>query len=553
MKKLVKYSCILMLAFAVSSCEDVLDGSPESFIATETFYNNIDEAEIALNGAYSVINANNVNGVGNNDTFGGSLYYVLNGGTDEMIDRNQSDRVLSFSTAAYTGEESQLVNNWYFWYAGINAANVLIDRVPLMVASSQEEEIRKNEIIAEATFLRGIYHMYLAKMFGAIPVNTTPIAEPNQGRQSLEIVYTQIIEDLQYAYNNLNETSAILGRANKWVAGAYLAKTYCYLGSSKMNNVGESLNFALNSFQWVDANDIYTKALTILNSLETESGYVLIDEYDRLFRETTAADQRKECFLMAEGTNQENQQATNYWFRILLARGNGGTFPLGAGPTDFVPTGELYLKYDEADIRRDHNLTRGFANNSPTEMIDEALYYVPLPVNNVKNDRFYSQGKFRQLPYETRGLARFNSAGNFPLLRFADVLLLKAEAQYYTGDETGARTTISKVRLRAAGNDVAVRDALDIAYNKADFIEELLDERSRELCFECQRRFDLVRFGRHESAIEALEIGVGKWNTDPTITTLKGNWVGNEFKMWFPIPKTQTVINPNLLPNNPGY
>nr|WP_319268621.1 RagB/SusD family nutrient uptake outer membrane protein [uncultured Draconibacterium sp.] len=550
MKRLYKISYIFIIALTLFACDDMLDGSPESFITTETFYNTIEEADIALSGAYSVINANNVAGRGNRNTFANGLLYMLNGGTDEMILRDGNDQVRPFGVASYNGEESHLIYNWYYWYAGINAVNILLDRPELMDVAEADEN-RKNEMIAEARFLRGIYHMYLAKMFGGIPVNTTAIADPMQERQSLEAVYTQVTEDLLYAYNNLNNRATHLGRADKWIAGAYLAKTYCYLGSCKTNNVSENLNFPLNSFQWVDANEMYSKALPILSDIERDGGYVLVEEYDRLFRATTSEDQRKECLFMAEANDNLTTRSTNNWYRILLGRGN---YRQGGGPTDFLPTVELYKIYDAADIRRDHNLTDGLQRNPVPVDIDGYTYYTPFLIKDIdKAGRNYSQSKFRVQGIESRTFTdKFNTEGNFPLIRLADVLLLKAEAEYYTGDEPGARNTISKVRLRAAGNDTSVRDALDVAYNKSDFAEELLEERSRELCFECQRRFDLIRFGKHLEAVANLGPGSGQWNSEQQIAALKANWSGHDFKIWYPIPKDQATINTNLV-QNPGY
>ena len=139
------------------------------------------------------------------------------------------------------------------------------------------------------------------------------------------------------------------------------------------------------------------------------------------------------------------------------------------------------------------------------------------------------------------------AATSLPLLRYADVLLLHAEAQFFTGDEPGARTTLSSVRQRAV-QAPAVVDDLNTAYFKSDFVEELLDERSRELCFENWRRFDLARFNKYNDAISSLTSDAGFYNS--VVPSLQQNWKPE--KVWFPIPLPQRDLNPNL-DQNPGF
>ena len=146
-----------------------------------------------------------------------------------------------------------------------------------------------------------------------------------------------------------------------------------------------------------------------------------------------------------------------------------------------------------------------------------------------------------------KALTSWASDLNFPLLRYADILLLNAEALYMTGDEAAARNVLTTVRERVANSDV---NLLNTAYYKVDFIEELIDERTRELCFEGVRRFDLLRFGVFTDVITSLstEKTVGFYNTN--VVTLQANWA--EFKIWFPIPISETDVNLNLV-QNPGW
>ena len=532
--------------FLVSSCsEDFLETVPYSFTSPENFYQTEDDFELAINGCYDVLNAMSVQGLGNVSTWARGLYFMLNGSTDEMI-TNGSQGGLDYAPwglASYTSDSQFLRYNWFFWYAGINRANFILEKIE---GVTFVDEDRKNEIIGEATFLRGLYHYYLAMLFGAVPTYTTSVQDGTKARQSVEEVYALVIEDLKYAYENLPDRASIQGRANKWSAGGFLVKTYTYLGSSKVNNVGASLNFPLNSFDWVDSDDMYSKALTVSNDIILSSGYELIDEYDYLFRETTRSAQYRETLFAAEASDDPGNYKVHAIINNLIPQGNRNT--VGGGYGWQRPLGELYFKYDFAeDLRASHNLTGNFGGPYGEEDIEGVNYFYPRPLVGTPNTGWYCCGKFRMRDPAEKAIAVWASDINFPLLRFAEILLLNAEAKYYTGDEPGARTVLTTLRDRAAITDV---NLLNTAYYKTDFVQELLDERSRELCFEGVRKIDLRRFGVTTEVINSLgeTAADGFYNTN--VPTLKANWA--EYKIWFPVPISEIDVNPNLV-QNPGW
>lgn len=538
---------IFVAALILQSCNDTfLDAVPYSFTSPENFYLTEGDFEMAINGCYDVLNAGSVQGIGNYDTWSRGLYFMCNGSTDEMITQGAAGGAdyASWGLAAYTSDNKFIKYNWFYFYAGINRCNYLLEKIP---GIAFENTNRKDEIIGEATFLRGLYHYYLAQLFGGIPVYTTSVQDPLASRQPLDKVYEQIIADFTFAYNNLNDRSANKGGANKWTAAGYLTKVYTYLGSCKKNNAGESLNFQLNSFNWVNADEMYSKAVAITNDIVVNSGYKLIDRYDFNFRETTRSYQYEECLMLAEASSDPGLQKINIWLNCLTPQGNSNV--TGGGYGWQRPLGEIYWKYKSEDKRFKHNVTGnlgGSTANLTFEVIDGITYYNPVDISN-PNTGLLSCGKFRYRDPKQKSLPTWATDGSFPLLRYADILLLRAEALYYTGKESEARDVITQVRQRAATSDVS---ALNTAYYKADFVQELLDERSRELCFEGQRRFDLMRFGKYSSVIASLsaEKSVGWYNT--AVPTLQSNW--QEYKIWLPLPVSEVDINPNLQ-QNPGW
>ena len=542
MKKIIYI--ILALGFLMSSCgEDFLETVPYSFTSPENFYQTEADYELAINGVYDVINGTGIQGQGNLPTWGRGLYFMLNGTTDEMVANGATGGVTyaPFGNASYTSDSELLRYNWFYWYAGLSRANFVIENIEKVTFSNTT---RQAEIKGEAIFLRGLYHYYLANLFGGVPVYTTSVQDPDAARQPLSEVYPQIIADFTYAYDNLPDRSSITGRANKWTAAGFLVKVYTYLGSCKTNNVGASMAFALNSFDWVDAADMYSKALTVSNDIIANSGYKRTEKYDYLFRETTRSAQYEETLLAAEACDDPGNYKINVILNNLCPQGNRNT--VGGGYGWQRPLGELYEKYDNEDFRKNHNLTANFSGPITEEDIDGVNYYAPRPLPHAITGWFCC-GKFRMRDPKEKALIAWASDLNFPLLRYADILLLNAEARYMTGDEPGARNVFTTVRERVALTDV---NLLNTAYYKTDFIEELLDERSRELCFEGVRRWDLMRFGVFTDVINSLttDKSLGFYNTN--VSTLQANW--EEFKIWFPIPSSETDVNLNLV-QNPGW
>jgi hypothetical protein len=218
----------------------------------------------------------------------------------------------------------------------------------------------------------------------------------------------------------------------------------------------------------------------------------------------------------------------------------------------FRPTGEIHRKYHPtADFRFHHNLTGNFGNNPQVEEVAGVRYFRPnvLPNNNLNpNVAGYSIGKYRSMDPALRNMIGWANSINISLLRYADILLLHAEAQYFTGDEPGARSTITQIRQRGLRANAEV-STLNTAYFKADFVAELLDERARELCFEQWRRIDLARFNKFDAVIAGLDPSFGFYNSS-AVPTIKQNWKPE--RIWFPVPLNQIFLNQNLV-QNPGF
>ncbi|WP_353137054.1 RagB/SusD family nutrient uptake outer membrane protein [Pseudopedobacter sp.] len=534
---------ILFLTFTMMSCEnsDFLNKPPLSFTSPENFYKTEKDLKIALVGCYDAINTSSVPGASVGDgTYSRGLLFMLLGGTDEVVP-NTSSELADFARLSYLSSNNPLSQFWAAYYAGISRCNLLIEKA----AEVDMNETGKKNIIAEAKFLRAFYYYHLASLFGGVPLITSSIPDGEAPRESVQGIYKLIIEDLTYAYTTLGNTSIFTGGANKWTAGGYLGVIYNYLASCKRYHTSKSLDFALNDFEWVNETEMSAAAETVLKDIVENSGYILVEKakYSHLFRETTKAEQYKECLFLAEASNtitDEYPEISNF----PIPSGDRNIY--GGGYGRLKPTRELYLSYNANDIRRDHNITGTYTAASIKETVGGNTYYIPVAaVTGSKIN--WCTGKFRCIDPKEKTIPPSATQLNYPLLRFADILLQYAEALYFTGDEAKARTYFTEIRNRVVKDGVNV-ETLNTAYYKADFVTELLDERRRELCFESKRRIDLIRFNKLEEAIFSINLKAG--NLNDMAKDMQDNY--EYFKIWMPLPDMQLTLNRKLIPN-PGY
>ncbi|GAA4282189.1 RagB/SusD family nutrient uptake outer membrane protein [Gaetbulibacter aestuarii] len=547
MKNYIKNISILVLLLAALSCNDTLEPTPYSFTAPENFYKTANDAEIALVGIYNTLTAGSIQGAGNASAFRRDLFEMLVGATGEGVvpSRFANRRGANFGTAAFTSQDPEINNAWFFMYAGIGRANSLLENLP-KIPDEDFGGNRKAQIEGEAKLLRGFFHMMLSMMHGAIPVYTRTDEDPTKGRQSVQEVYAQIISDYEFAYQNCADRGPLATSVNKWTAAGLLVKVHTYLASMKSNGLSD-FGYAPNSFDWVDANASYTSAVNISEDIVNNSGYILTPNYDRLFRASTKTAQYEEVMLSAEGSSDASQQVITIVVNNFIPQGNARTVGGGSGWTR--PTGELYDLYNGNDFRFSQNVSGNLGGN-PSILdvieIDGVRYYQPRPLPG-KGSGLMSVGKYRMVDPAQKSFAPWATGLSFPLLRYGDILLLRAEALYFTGDEPGARDVLTELRQRSVISPATVDD-LNTAYFNADFVKELQEERSRELCFEIWRRIDLARFNIYDETVNALDPNNGFYNGD--VTLLQQNWRSE--KVWFPIPLQQIDLNSNLV-QNPGY
>jgi hypothetical protein len=489
-KYIFRYALAASLAVSAASCKKSLDLQPISDATVNNSYNTASQAEAALAGAYN--------------TFVSSDYYIWdNTYTSDVRSDNHyaggdNPDFFQYDNLTLTATNSKVYGDWSNLYNGILKANTVIQRVPLITDPSLAAD-RKAQIVGEAKFLRAYHYFQLVKNWGGVPLVTVPVtttdpADINTPRASVADVYNQIIADLTDAAGVLPDTygdaSVNKARATKGAANALLAKVY----AQKPDR---------------DYNKVLTYADAVISS---PAGYALVSNYSDLFDDNHY--NNSESILEA----QFNGTTIGNWSPSLL-------LPPSITNTTWrkfiTPSKDLAKAFDsEGDVVR-KNQTMLF---EAAPWVDE---YWSATVNGVV-----------PFPYKQRNLVNGNSTSRQYMLRLGDIILLKAEALNALGRTGEAASEVNKIRTRAhLGNTpAATQSAMALAIEK---------ERRLELAQEGQRWDDLVRYGRAETVMNAL-------NETNLITGQKVNYNMTVQKELLPIPQTELNRNPALT-QNPGY
>lgn len=495
MKKIF-YAGLLALATFTVSCSDFLDKDPYEEPSAEVLSDK--ESAIALvNGAYQPLQRPKLYNmrIWALDIVAGNSEVGAGGGTDgiETVD------LANFVT---TTDNAAALDIWRGPNPGILYCNTVLENIPSM----DIEESLRNRCIGEAKFLRAHYYFILVQLFGDVPLAT---ATPKPGdnlkptRTDKMTIYNEvIIPDLKEAIELLptreEYSGSDIGRASKGAAAGMLAKVYLTLG-------------------------MYTESLEMCNRVET-LGYTLNPDYSDCFggeakNKNTAESLFEEQYFgltKADFWSDENQAN---WMSTYMGPRNSGW--VGGGYGWNQPTQEFVKQYADGDLRKDKTLLyegcppfdgKNYKSNMSNTGYNVRKFLVPLSVS---------------VDYNT------NSAG-IVVLRYADVLLMKAEALNELNQTDDAEEPLYQVRRRAGLTD---RD--DVEGLTQDQMRDMIrQERRMELAFEGHRWFDMIRWDNGQYALDYLH-SIGKINA-------------SQKHLLFPIPQKEIDTNPNLKQNT-GY
>lgn len=485
----LKYNliAIALLGFSFSSCSDFLEQNPQTDLSENDFYKTADDILSAVNGAYSSLQEGDIYG----------NWYVF-GEIPSDNTRNQLSGSVTtqneFDQFYIDTQNSMIANFWKAAYKVINRTNTILGRIDGIEINTE----LANRYKLECKFIRALMYFNLVRVYGDVPLVLKEISISESYdilREPKENVYNQIIADLKEAQGlPVSYSTAEDGRATQGAAKALLANVYMTL--HKYAEAETILAEIINSGQY--------------SLLENTPGSLNIDGYKNVFSPVNHNSKEGifEIQFLKGGYGEGSNYANNF------APENSGTNVVAVGGTggNNIPEMDIYNAYEEGDLRRDFSMSLGYYDNRKNNEWVESRYVC----------------KFMDVPYQNN-----DASNNYPVIRYADVILMYAEALNQNGKTAEACKYLNMTRRRGFGYQTTETSPVDLqTTDKAQFALMVEQERRVELAFENHRWFDLIRTGR---AVEVMKS--------------KGFSL-NETNLICPIPQKQIDVNPKLTQND---
>ncbi|MBR5574260.1 MAG: RagB/SusD family nutrient uptake outer membrane protein [Paludibacteraceae bacterium] len=436
-----------------------------------------------------------------------------------------------------TSRNTLLLDFYRAQYMGIARCNLAIKYISQMEISTDSifTPTMKDRLLGEAHFLRAYYYFRLVRVYAGVPITTDVIDDSERwgiDRSSVEQVYTLILDDLTKANSMLQLRSTMkaedLGRATKGAAQAMLLKVNLYMASPYWNKqlTQDPATYYAAAKQWGD-------------SIIASGEYTLCSNYEDNF--SLAGENGQESVFEIQymevpwGDYGEGFGFTAGSYSQILMRSRSSL--IGGGWGFNHPTQNLYDEFEPTDIRRDVTIL-----NPADSLIETPSVEIYLGSRYLNN----KYGMYRDPADQGGGFGKWSlHATRGPLnnrqIRYADVLLMYAEAALGAGDEATARSYINKVRTRVGLSEIALAD--DAA---------LRHERRVELAMEGHRWFDLVRWEGVDGKGLKAHMDAYKATETPDAQSHMQEFVAGKHEI-FPIPQEEIQLNPTQMKQNNGY
>ena len=488
MKKLNYFITIIIVFTVIFSCSDDFVDVDSQNENSENFFNSEEDYQNALIAAYDMLQSTYLNvmlgEIASDNTLAGGESATDVPGIQQIDDM------------IHTPNNAILRDIWGWMFAGVNRANYIME------FKDKTDFQGKENVLGQTRFLRAYYYFELVKWFGDVPlvvdqrilfgdqfeVDRTPKSE----------VYALIEQDLIFAVDNLPNTQSQQGRITKGAAQALLGKVYLY-------------------------QDKFTESASVLESLITSGPYDLITDYSTMFEnnnENNIESVFEVQYTDLEGAGFECLQCSegNVAVGFNGVRNYSGP-DFESGFSFNVPTQEVVDQFEDGDMRLETAILDIDAWAAATGATFSTGY---------EHTGYFNRKYIPRVGDSNIGDANLTNPNNYRSIRFADVLLMAAEAlNRGSVSDMRAQGYLNRVRERAFGNSDN-----NIAATGAALTDAIYRERRVELVGEGHRFFDLVRTGRAASEINGFQSGK------------------NEI---FPIPALEIELTGNRWSQNPGY
>lgn len=475
-KNVLMISALIAFILSCSSCEDFLNQEPISNSSVTGFYKTQADIEQGIAGAY--------NSLQSYKQYGAHFIFFMEVRSDNTYTESTTTSggiYGDFDLFRTAPTNSILELTWAGCYEGIQRCNLILDNIDYV----SMDEILKKQYKGEMLFIRALTYFNLVRIWGDVPLVTKAVEDPFDAfeftRTPLSDVYQQIVADLNDASNMLSEKvdKNRIGAITVGAANTLLGKVYLTLKE-------------------------YSKATVVLKKVIDSNVYKLLDNYADVFNvlNKNSAESILEIQYNKDVTDQGSRFAN-----IFAPKGSTEvTGGVGTSLGDNTPSKDLYKKYEEGDLRKEVSIG---------QILDGRLYckkFVVAPV----------------LPNQ--------SDANFIVLRYADVLLMYAEALNEIAYEADgdALKYLNKIHERAGLKAYTFTELS----NQELFREAVWKERRFELAFENHRWFDLLRTGK---AVEIMN------------ASAKGEFVVEPYQLVFPIPQSEIDAAPDKMTQNDQY
>ena len=506
----------LLAGIALVSCNK-LEENPTASITATQFYKTQADAVSAVTAAYSTLNSDPASDF---PIYGRNLNLLIGNGSDDQIfsPSNTNPDVRALGTATYVTSNDRVHKSWIQHYYGISRANIAIDNIANIPLSQFADTAVRSRLIREAKFIRALLYFNLVRIHGDIPLvlhdpTTVNVNQLLIGRTSKDSIYQQIIADLRDATHLPNSyTGANIGRVTSGAAHALLAKVYV---------TRKDWTNALSELQKVISPGVYN--------------YDLISTFSQVFN-PNFKNGLEHIFSVQFGVGAANSQN-------FISSGDFASFNPAIYAGDLPADSTLYQLFDSLDTRRSVTFFTKLSNAATGQTIVFGTPTTP---------HFGKFIDFTLSPLNNQAASKVN----FPVIRYADILLLYSEVinELNNGPSVDAYNAINLVRARAhavyVGGGLYNDHTYDLTagLNQSDFREAIFLERRKEFIQEANRWFDLVRRGVNNNtgnsylidALRKLPGKTGAFNSNANRDTI------------YPIPQTEINLNPKLT-QNPGW
>jgi hypothetical protein len=511
--KILKCAIAATLLLTVS-CTD-LDTDVYDQVEPSDFWNTPQQIAAGVAPAYAGLR-------GYTNTFGFYTYSLLELSSDEIIvptrgsDWSDNGNYRAMWMHTWTPTHPFMAGGWQFIYSGVAQVNQILG----IVEALEPQPTDIGAIRAELKTVRAFYHYLALDLFGNVPIVESSDPETEICTRPRAEVFAFVEKELKDNLPNLpTEVSPLTyGRATQWFAHTLLAKLYLnaevFIGVPRWSDCIAECDAVLNSGNYVLESDFFDNFIVVNEGSKENIFSLPFDIQNNLDFHITQL--------------------------LTLHYNSGNTFGLASGGANgFCTAKPFYDMFDPNDARREMFLVGQQYENQiedslhlqyDTDVNLPLIFDPEIPVFSSPEASFRMAGA-RCAKWEFNKISWGNMSNDFAVFRLADVILMKAEAQYRNGDAGGALTTINQqvggvsIRSRAGMPDFAAGEMNP---------DGLLAERARELAWEGHRRNDMIRLGHFTDA------------------RVPEKAVSEAFRALYPIPAAELNKNP-CLTQNPGY